>query len=293
MYKRILVPLDGSKLAEGILPTVGQFASGLNARVELLAVVDRNLVVPGGGRATTKVATDAKTRAEDYLRAVIDQSKLPKERTSLTATVATVSEDIVKEAGREPDTLIAISTHGRSGLGRFRLGSVVDKVLHEAKEPLLLYRARQWAVSAPLSAVVVPLDGSALAERALPHVRALAKALHLRVLLTRVQSNVHTYETGEGIDWYPADFQEQIDADADTYLANQEKRLRADGLTDVSTRLLEGSAASAIVDLVQEIPNCFVAICTRGRTGAAHAVFGSVADRIVDYANAPVLVIKP
>ncbi len=300
MYKRILVPLDGSKLAEGILPTVARFAGGLKARVDLLSVVEEDIVAaianPTKGRYADQVGTSALTVARDYLTNIVGQLKLPKEQVKSTAKVANVPEAIVEEAEKERDTLIAMSTHGRSGVGRWVLGSVADKVLHATKTPLLLYRSReeggQRGASSELTTVVVPLDGSDMAEVILPHVEELAKALDLRVHLVRVTSTMTEYYAGEGFYTYPVDLITELENDAKAYLEKKAQELKARGVRNVTTQHLRGAPALQIVDLVKEMRGSFVAICSHGRSGVGRWVLGSVADRVVTNAGAPALIVR-
>ncbi|MBF8299009.1 MAG: universal stress protein [Dehalococcoidia bacterium] len=292
MYQKIVVPLDGSKLAEEILPIVFQLASGLEARVHLVGIVDEEVVAPKAGAPTVDVARDAMNKADRYLRSIAPYLHLPPERVHVMATVDRVAAGILKEAEREPDTLIAMSTHGRSGVGRFAIGSVADKVLRATRIPLLLYRPKGGTqVAAPPSTVIVPLDGSALAQKALAPARDIAKKLNLRVLLMRARRSVPVYGGSLGVDWYDPMLDREEERLANDYLQFQERQLEKAGL-EVSIRVLEGPAAEAIIGIVRDTPNSLVVMTTRGRSGAARALLGSVADRVVRHANAPVLLIR-
>ena len=106
------------------------------------------------------------------------------------------AEQIINEAEKDPNTLIAMVTHGRSGLGRWVLGSVTDKVLHATTNPLLITHAQDEASAnshPTLKNLIVPLDGSPLAGRVLPHVETLAPALGLNVILVRVAASSDDY----------------------------------------------------------------------------------------------------
>ena len=295
MYKTIVVPLDGSKLAESALPIAERIAAGLNARISLISIVDADLAPPAGSRRSAGVAASAVARAEVYLRSVVERVELPRGRVAASAKLAKVAEAIVEEAEREPATLITMSTHGRSGVGRFLLGSVADKVLHATKAPLLLFRPREGAAG-KLNTVIVPLDGSELAEKALAHALALAKALSLKVLITRVVPlHVAAVAAADPMAWLPvdADITEALQKEAESYVAKKAQEVKAGGVTDVTTRIFTGAAATAIIDLVHSVPDSFVALTTHGRSGALRTVLGSVADRVVSHAAAPVLVVRP
>jgi nucleotide-binding universal stress UspA family protein len=179
-------------------------------------------------------------------------------------------------------------------MGRFILGSVADKVLHQTKTPLLLYRPIQEAYPAmPMTIVILPLDGSPLSEKALPTVRELASALKLRVLLVRVRQTVPTYGTNlGGVEWYEPRMEEEHERMVAEYLTMHQIEMKKAGL-EVATQVLAGSPSLAILDLVRDTPSALVVMTTRGRSGTGRAVLGSVADRVARHANAPVLLIRP
>ena len=111
------------------------------------------------------------------------------------------AELIINESSQEADTLIAMSTHGRSGINRWVMGSVTDKVLHGVNEPLLIVRSQEGNPPASIEAnnVILPLDGSALAEQVLPHAVALAKALRATVTLLRTTDISYYTQMGGGL----------------------------------------------------------------------------------------------
>ena len=187
------------------------------------------------------------------------------------------AEHIVQQAGDGPDTLILMSTHGRSGVGRWALGSVAEKVLHAANCPLMLVRAHSETPIAPEAAVkniVVTTDGSALAESILPHAVGLSKALGSRIKLLRVTP------------------EDRADADERDHLLRIAERLNGEGVADVTVEVLNGDPATAIVDYIDRSPTCLVAMTTHGRSGLGRWTLGSVTDRVVRHAAAPVLVLR-
>src|SRR5215208_7181579 len=190
MYRNIVVPLDGSPAAEWALPLVRTLARRLALPVTLLGVVDqreisRDVTAADGLLFLDRMVEDESRRMADYV------SKMAQ---SLGAVaVATQSdkgaaETIVETAAADKNSLIVMATHGRSGLNRFLLGSTAEKVLRASSNPVLLVKAIEAAVSdgeAALTSIVVPLDGSELAERVLPAVTELAQKLDLEVILMR------------------------------------------------------------------------------------------------------------
>ena len=140
MYSRILVPLDGSLLAERVLPYARILAKGFGARVDLLNVFSptpESLADNAHGRHSHQI--DANLRAEglDYLHRVTPSIRCVGVEVSCTVKAGDPESWIVEEAEKEPDTLISMSTHGRSGAARLMLGSVTDKILHSTSAPVL------------------------------------------------------------------------------------------------------------------------------------------------------------
>jgi nucleotide-binding universal stress UspA family protein len=293
MYKKILVPLDGSTLAEGVLPYVRSMARAIHVPVELLRVND--LVQPRAHVPAAKV--------DEYLE------KIAASFSGITDVKCTVelgnpASMIVDRVATQPDTLIAMATHGYSGAQRWLLGSVAEKVLHAATNHLLLVRPAGGETSgeARLNTVLVPLDGSELAEEVLPTVTDLAACMKLEVLLVHVLIRFYFGSPDAFLPVFGANIPNQQDlwaqasAEASQYLARKVEQLRAQGLPQVSSVLIEGTAegaAAAIVDLAKETPDNFVALSTHGRSGIGRWLLGSVTERVVRYSNDPVLVIRP
>ena len=204
MYKKILVPLDGSKTAENVLPFARCFARNLQVPIELLAVVDvaemtRNVSAAEGLFLDTLIEGETR-RYDDYLKGIA--KNFPTGCVQYRVGKGKAAEVIVESAAKEKSTLIAMATHGRSGLNRWLVGSVAEKVLRAAANPLLLVRAKEetppWDMAA-LKAIVIPLDGSELAESVLPSVEEMAKKLDLEVILLRVYGIPYgAYSSGEG-----------------------------------------------------------------------------------------------
>jgi nucleotide-binding universal stress UspA family protein len=312
MYNRILVPLDGSELAEEVLPYVRILGKGLVANIELLRVFEAlppDLADSAHGLYPHRVAAGMRDRVMDYLKRI----GAPLTEEGLTVSFAVHEGDpaslIVSEAETTADTLIAMSTHGRSGITRWALGSVTDKVLHAANHPMLVIRPKtSKGVQGPalLNTIIVPLDGSALGEQVLPHVVDLAGGLAPRVLLIRATPATeeyyrymeYYYDVGPGPSISRVyqgpyeEFSKEVNALAMEYLHQVRDRLRQQGVSHVEEQLLHGDPASAIVIAAQTTPNSLVAMATHGRSGVGRWVLGSVTDRVVRYSGVPVLVIR-
>jgi nucleotide-binding universal stress UspA family protein len=185
-------------------------------------------------------------------------------------------------------------THGRSGIQRWLLGSVADKVLHGAANHVFLVRASDQGKTggeAALKTVIVPLDGSPLAENALAHVVDLAKELKLKVVLMRAYA-LPPSVTADEYGTYMEELINQIEAEAKDYLAEKAKEVKAKGLEDVVSVASFGYGAEKIITLAHETPDSFIAMCTHGRSGIKRWVLGSVTERVVRHSGDAVLIIR-
>jgi nucleotide-binding universal stress UspA family protein len=198
-----------------------------------------------------------------------------------------------------------MSTHGRSGVARWLLGSVTDKVLLATTTPLLIVRSTEPLnpmSEVQLKTVIVPLDGSVLAEQVLPHVATLAKALDLEVKLVRVHPSVEEYsryferqQIGSTATIYSGPyevFSREADAQAMEYLHEVKMQLHHERVWSVEESLLRGHPAATIVDLARETPGSLVAMTTHGRSGIGRWLLGGVADRVIRHSGVPALVVR-
>ena len=143
MYRKILVPLDGSKVAEGVLPHAKDLAYSQGAELILLTVganpaMDFAFSDPGLARSAI---TEQEERTKKYISEIEDQLKAAGFRTSTVLRVGSVAEVILGVAEELGVDCIAMSTHGRTGPARWLLGSIADRVVHNSKVPVLLIRA--------------------------------------------------------------------------------------------------------------------------------------------------------
>lgn len=145
MYRKILVPLDGSKVAEGVLPHAKDLAYSQGAELILLTVganpaMDFAFSDPGLARSAI---TEQEERTQKYISEIEDQLKAAGFRTSTVLRVGSVAEVILGVAEELGVDCIAMSTHGRTGPARWLLGSIADRVVHNSKVPVLLIRATE------------------------------------------------------------------------------------------------------------------------------------------------------
>jgi nucleotide-binding universal stress UspA family protein len=249
-----------------------------------------------------KSATASAVAAREYL-ARIGTTITGASGVEVTIEIGDAAGAIVTRGAAQRDTLIAMATHGYSGARRWLMGSVAEKVLHSAANHLLLVRPGETEESgeARLKTIVVPLDGSGVAERVLPVVSRLALALPLEILLLRVVPQLYLAlpdtmlpvvgmnVPNQKLIW------EQAHGAAVEYLNGRVEHLRADGVAAVSSLVLDGSAggtAAEIIDLAKRTPANLVAMSTHGASGVGRWLLGSVTERVVRYSNDPVLIVR-
>ena len=297
MYKKLFVPLDGSRTSEKVLPFARVLASMLRLPVELLEVVDVSAisahVASDKARYLDALIAEGERESREHLKGVT--TEFPGSKVSCIVERGKPAEVIIDRAAADKGTLIAMATHGRSGVSRWVMGSVAEKVLRGSESTMFVVRADEEAHgegTAMIKSVMVPLDGSELAESVLPTVVEIAKSLSLEVVLYRA------YELAASAYYGSEDYLPNYDEmllnlkkEVEEYLANKSASLKTAGLERVSWIAAAGDGADEIVRYSREHPDALIAMCTHGRSGVRRWVLGSVTERVVRHAGDPVLVV--
>ena len=297
MVTRILIPLDGSVTAEQVVPYARTFARGLKLPVELLAVVDIGALLTSVERARRfdNLAEQESQKSKEYLERIAE--RFVGSRVKRSVAQGSAAEVIIEKAAADKSTLIAMTTHGHSGLNRWLLGSVAEKVLRATTNPLLLVRAvreEKAGGEAALKSIIVPLDGSQLAERALPTVIDIAKKLRLEIFLFRAYANLYA-AFGSGSGYYAVNLDElnaSVRDEARNYLEEKMAELGKQDVEEISYMLQEGVAADEIVLMANHTPESLIVICSHGRSGVKRWALGSVTETVVRHSASPVLVLR-
>lgn len=298
MYKKMLVPLDGSELAEAVLPYARKVAWRLGIEVVLLQVcapAHRDMA-PMCRAYVEKAAQTMSSRPEEAGPGAVAQ----KTATVLGETViGDPAEEILSFAEQHSVDLILMGRRGSSGLKRWTIGNVADKVLRAAKVPVWLMPAGIAEAARredrPTLSMLVPLDGSGLAEVVLSHVEALSRqwgAASTEVALLSVCEPV-TLPSDEPPS-FPPNWNDYLDKCRQLdrrYLAGIETRLTAIGIK-VRAEVLVGKAAEQIVDYAGKGDYDLIAMATHGRSGASRWIYGSVAEKVLQAATIPILMVK-
>ena len=293
----VLVPLDGSDLAELALPHAVALVRRLGGRI-VLARVPETLVVPvmsGGIWVTREVEShEAQEVAEAYLAEIAAREALAGLDVETLTPHHPVAHGLLEAIHHSAAGLVVMTTHGHSGLGRWLLGSVADKLVHASPVPVYVVRSSESPAPPAFGRVLVPLDGSELAEAALEDAAALAQVAGSELRLVRVPT-LPGYATAipETAGWIP-DLLREAALEAETYLTGIAARLEAEGLrvaADVEM-IVAGSVADALLDYAERSRVDLIVMSTHGRTGVGRWLFGSVADRVLQASPVPVWLVR-
>lgn len=275
MFNTIVVPLDGSPAAEEVLPHVKRILRQVDA--ELILVRTANPAVVGVPPAVFDVTVG---EARRYLAGLTQQFEAQGSRVRFKVELGPTSNEILRVAQEERASLIAMTTHGRSGPGRFFLGSVAEDVLRRSLVPVLAVRAPAPTPPPseypdPLRKVLVPIDGSDRALHAFVPAAEMCRLFKARLVFLRVLENDDSEER----------------ARAKAQLGEIEERGRAIGIDSVSF-LAEGEAAPRILDMARFHKADLIAMATHGRRGMPRLLMGSVTEAVLRRSSQPVLVVR-
>lgn len=293
MYERLLVPLDGSALSEAALPFARQIASRAGSEITLV-YVSRYAGDPQGHMHELYLQ-----RLSDITSSKIESHEGKPQQKAVTKTAVlsgNPAEQIVEYAEKTDVGLIIMTTHGYSGLRRWALGSVADKIVRATTRPVLLIRSRNASAgiraTGPMRRVVLPLDGSTVAEAVIPYIEEMASKLNLELVLLQVLPRGYVSATAYDYVLYTEQQMKADRAHAEGYLHKVENQFfKPKGiLTRAEVRF--GNAAEEIIKLAGEVSADLVAISTHGRSGVTRWVFGSVADRVLHEGDTPLLLVR-
>jgi nucleotide-binding universal stress UspA family protein len=270
MYTRILVPVDGSSFSNQILPLAGMIARTTDAELAVYRAVEKS---------------DRIAEAEDDLRTLAASCGA---QAICKEVQGDVAQAILAEAERVPGTLVAITSHGRSGVMRAVLGSTALNVLRTGGEPIVVYRPREQApgsaaAGGPIERIFVPLDGSPMSESIIPQAAELARDLKARIVVVSVLEPGVAGASGiEGADVMESNYvQAQAAGITKTY-----------GI-DTGWEVLHGDPEKAIPEFVRNFPASMLAMTTRGRSALQSALLGSVTAAALREGGVPVFTRLP
>lgn len=295
MFKHLLVPLDGSSLAEAILPAALSLGVCLPARVTLLHVVEPSPPATIHGDTHLMNAADA----EKYLARVAEKFRAAEVVVDTHVDVVTrgdVAKAIFAEGAELGADLILLTSHGKSGLREILFGGIAQQVLQSGVIPVLMVRPDPARVGFTLARILVPLDSSALYEPALAVAAELARvyraALHLVVVVPTFQTlSPERAATGVLLPSSTRALLDLAESGAVEYLERKLAALRAQNV-EASAEVARGNSADKIVQVAARAAADLLVMATHGRAGLDAFWSGSVAPKVLSRARAPVLLLR-
>ena len=295
MFERILVPLDGSALAECVIPHAIAIAKASTSQIFLLRILDP-------ATSSKEVSFDPldwqirKAEAESYLKDILSKF----EEFSLPAHVEVLegkaAENIIDYANDNKVDLIVLSSHGESGISGWNVSSVVQKIILRARKSIMIIRAYQPPASTgelvQYERVLVPLDGSQRAEIVLPFATTLAKMSDGQILVVHViekpEMPRRTHQSKEDME-LTEKVVERNRVIASEYLGELEERVDA----RVDTRILISDDASiTLQEYAEQNGVDLVLLSAHGYSGKPKWPYGGTVVSFIAYGTTPLLVIQ-
>ncbi len=299
MFDPILIPLDGSQLAECVLPHAEAIARSFDAEMTLLHILENdraNTSAPMVDQLNWKIA---KADADLYLQKIKEQYQQSHLRARVAVLDGMVAQGITEYAQRQGMKLIILSSHGQDGLTQWEMSSVAHKIILSAPTSLLIVRARQQVQEqerTPLyRRILVPLDGSQRAENVLPIITQLARGHQSQLHLVQV---VQPPEIARRM---PLTQDEMLlsnrvvarnCAEASRYLEQVSTRSYLDGI-DVQTHMLTSeSVATELHHIVEQEQIDLVALSAHGYSGRNQWPYGNITNNLIMYGKTSLLIVQ-
>ena len=296
--RSIVVPLDGSSLAEQALPMAVAVAERAGAKLKLV-LVHQPIVMMEPGPASAKIEYAMREADSEYLSSVAARYR---ERLGQLVSSAVVHGIHVAQSlsiyAKEEGDLVIMTTHGRGGLRRAWLGSVADQLIRSSEVPVLVIRPGEnqvTTVDTALKEIVVGLDGSALAEAALGPAMALARLWDAEICLMQV---VEPAILGDAAHLtFASGYSDMLTAirreTAQDYIKDIAQHLREAGVRATGVAIVGGAVPETLIDLATPDRIGLMVVTTHGLGGVKRLLLGSIADKLVRGAKVPVLVVRP
>ncbi|GCE30164.1 universal stress protein UspA [Dictyobacter alpinus] len=312
-FQKILVPLDGSPLAEEAIPLAAHIAHSSGATLILLHVVLPSSCVPLQPMEpldTVRLLEEAALRrAEEYIHRVITTEHLDTLQVQIAARMGGAPGTIVDFAQSQQVDLIVMRSHGHTGFIRWFLGSVAQQVLRHSPIPVLVVREKYSTIKHPMHnpRILVALDGTASAETAIVPAAQLCATLalpeqgsiHLTTAVRNAAARGESKEKEKRLD-------QAAREKANTYLSGLEQRFAYGDLAPlhlhVTTSVVVYTDIMDIVKRIVEESNCigdvtgysgcdFIAMATHKRPSFQQMLIGSYTEDVLDATKQPLLIV--
>jgi nucleotide-binding universal stress UspA family protein len=299
MFDSILVPLDGSLLAECVIPHVVAVGKAFNSKIILLHVLDKKTAGASPQLFDLVNWQINKTEARLHLEKIDSRIRKAGLRSESIVLEGLAAEGIADFSLSHGTKLIVLSSHGQSGLSQWGISSVTQKIILSATSSILVVRAHQppmeELMKSPYPQILVPLDGSWRAEHVLPVITLMARFHRSQIHL------VHVVKTPEMARHMPPT-EEDIELSNRIVARNREEGMRlldqlrlssSQGGIDIQTHILAGdNVSTALHAIVEQEHIDLVALSAHGYSGANQWPYGSVVINFILFSKAPVLIVQ-
>jgi nucleotide-binding universal stress UspA family protein len=278
MFENVIVPLDTSRLAESALPYAEELAAKMDSNITLLTVIGsengKNL------EDYYQYITKIKEATKDFAAKYVDNGQGKEIKVEIANQEGNPAEGIIEYSLKSEFPLIVMASRGQSGISRWAVGSVADKVVRSVNhKPVMLIRTNKSHADIRekrlLKKALVPLDGSFSSEAVVPYISNIVYKLEMELTLLKVVPGKNNDET-----------------DAESYLQGVCRKVEDVINMPVKSRVATGPVAETIIDLADELTVDLVAMSTHGMNRNNPLALGSIAQKVFLGGNTPLLLIK-
>lgn len=294
-FRRVLIPLDGSSFAERALSFLPCLVAPAEMELVVVSVIEPLRYAFNSLDFTlATLVTYVRNSTQEYIDSQTERLRSAGYQVTSHVMDGDAAICILELAETVHADLIVMTTHGRSGFVRWALGSVAERVVQGANAPVLLVRQEMESDACTLRRILVPLDGSTLAEQALPVAQRLARDREAQLLLLHV---VQALDAGSRRMLFASDAEADAAvagwrADAEEYVQEITNEVRKDGVA-VEARTAFGNPDEEINAMVVDADISLVVMSTHGRTGLSRWYYGSIANKVMRSVSCPLLLIRP
>jgi nucleotide-binding universal stress UspA family protein len=285
MFEKILVPLDGSKIAEQVFPFVVELATAFNSEVICAGICE---IEEKDQSQTCQLYQNTQA---DLLKGKIG----PNARVKSVVLEGKASEEILKFAKTNAVNLLVMTSHGKSGIKPWSLGSTMDKVLHTVDAPLLIIKAGEKGGASKtglFNKILVPLDGSETGGTAIPYVAELNKKLKSEITFLQIVAtgkHVHTIGGLNFVNFMDLDMNASKTR-AKEYLSGINSKLNESSVSS-KFEVKTGEADREIVKYAKDAKISLIALSSHGHTGIERWAYGSVTYKVLQTSDRSLLLV--
>jgi nucleotide-binding universal stress UspA family protein len=294
MFDHLLIPLDGSQLAESVLPVTAEIAKACGSSVTLIHILEKNAPSRIHGEHHLTAEAEAKAYLEQIKQRYFDAQQHVDYHVH-AEEVTNIARSLVDHINELAPDLMIMCAHGSGGLRDIMVGSIAQQVIRQVKTPILLLQPEHEITVTQLNCFLVPLDGDPVHEQVLPVAARLAAALgaNLHLLTVVLTPDSLTDAEGEAGRLLPVATRAMLDATEESsyeYLAEKSK----DALqykVQVTTEVQRGDPVQQIVQAASSHSDDLICLGTHGRSGMNAFWAGSLGARVINATHLPILLV--